>query len=71
MIIVPTRELMIQIDRPLIFQSMKIFQCSGGAPINRRFTFATSTILLSVPGRLKDLINRKMIFPNEFADCPR
>ena len=72
MIIVPTRELAIQIDEELteLSAGMKIFSvcCVGGAPIGRQISQLRYqyNFIIGTPGRLKDLINRKMIFPNEF-----
>ena len=72
MIIVPTRELAIQIDNELraFVTNMKIFSvcCVGGAPISKqikdlRFEY---NFIIGTPGRLKDLIDRKMIHLNEF-----
>jgi hypothetical protein len=67
MIIVPTRELAIQIENELreFVSGMKIFSvcCVGGAPIGKqirdlRFEY---NFVIGTPGRLKDLIDRKMI----------
>lgn len=72
MIIVPTRELAIQIDTELreFVQGMKIFSvcCVGGAPISKqirdlRYEY---NFIIGTPGRLKDLLDRKMIHLNEF-----
>lgn len=72
MIIVPTRELAIQIDAELkeFAQGMKMFSvcCVGGAPIGKqirdlRFEY---NFVIGTPGRLKDLIDRKMINLGEF-----
>ena len=67
MIIVPTRELAIQIDQELqgFTKGMKVFSvcCVGGAPIGpqiRDLKFHNQFII-GTPGRLKDLIDRKMI----------
>lgn len=71
-IIVPTRELAIQIDTELreFVQGMKIFSvcCVGGAPISKqirdlRYEY---NFIIGTPGRLKDLLDRKMIHLNEF-----
>jgi len=71
-IIVPTRELAIQIDTELkeFVRGMKIFSvcCVGGAPINKqikdlRYEY---NFLIGTPGRLKDLIDRKLIKLPEF-----
>lgn len=72
MIIVPTRELAIQIDTELreFVMGMRIFSvcCVGGAPISKqmkdlRFEY---NFIIGTPGRLKDLIDRKTIHLNEF-----
>src|SRR3990167_5628324 len=72
MVIVPTRELAIQIDTELkeLVQNMKIFSvcCVGGAPINKqirdlRYQY---NFIIGTPGRLKDLIDRKLIHLSEF-----
>jgi len=67
MIIVPTRELAIQIDTELksFTKGMKIFSvcCVGGAPIGpqiRDLKFHNNFVI-GTPGRLKDLIDRKLI----------
>lgn len=71
-IIVPTRELAIQIDTELkeFTKGMKIFSvcCVGGAPINKqikdlRYEY---NFIIGTPGRLKDLIDRKLINLPEF-----
>ena len=72
MVIVPTRELAIQIDTELkeLVQNMKIFSvcCVGGAPIHKqirdlRYQY---NFIIGTPGRLKDLIDRKLIHLSEF-----
>lgn len=72
LIVVPTRELAIQIDTELkgFAKGMKIFSvcCVGGASIGRqigdlRYEY---NFIIGTPGRLKDLINRKMIHLSEF-----
>ncbi len=67
MIIVPTRELAIQIEQELkgFTKGMKVFSvcCVGGAPIGpqiRELKFHNNFII-GTPGRLKDLIDRKLI----------
>jgi superfamily II DNA/RNA helicase len=67
MIIVPTRELAIQIDlelRSLTF-GMGIFSCCcvGGAPIGRQISELrhSNNFIIGTPGRLKDLIERRCI----------
>ncbi len=67
LIIVPTRELVVQIDSELkeFTKNLKIFSvsCYGGTPIGvqlrglRHF----NNFIIGTPGRLKDLINRKAI----------
>lgn len=66
-IIVPTRELAIQIEDELrgFTKSMKIFSvcCVGGAPIGRQISQLKykNNFIIGTPGRLKDLIARKLI----------
>ena len=73
MIIVPTRELAIQIDTELrqFVQGMRMFSvcCVGGAPISKqirdlRYEY---NFIIGTPGRIKDLLDRKMIRLNEFG----
>jgi len=72
MIIVPTRELAIQIDDELrlFTKNMKIYSvcCVGGAPIFRQISQLRlqNNFVIGTPGRIKDLIDRKMIRLNEF-----
>ncbi len=67
MIIVPTRELAIQINDELkgFTQGMKIFSvcCVGGAPIGPQIRDLKyhNNFIIGTPGRLKDLIDRKLI----------
>lgn len=67
MIIVPTRELAIQIDQELkgFTKGMKIFSVVvvGGAPIGPQIRELRyhNQFIIGTPGRLKDLIDRKMI----------
>jgi len=74
MIIVPTRELAIQIDDELkqFTKNMKIFSvcCVGGAPIGRQISQLRYqyNFIIGTPGRIKDLIERKMIFLDEFKN---
>ncbi len=72
MILAPTRELAIQIDEELkaFTKGMKIFSvcCVGGSPIGRqlrdlKFQY---NFIIGTPGRVKDLIERKMIHLHEF-----
>lgn len=71
-IIVPTRELAIQIEDELrgFTKSMKIFSvcCVGGAPIGRQISQLRykNNFIIGTPGRLKDLINRKLINLSKF-----
>ena len=67
LIIVPTRELAIQIDQELkaFARGMKIFSvcCVGGMNINPQISGLRyeHNFIIGTPGRLKDLINRKRI----------
>lgn len=71
-IVVPTRELAIQIDQELqsIGKGLKIFSvcCVGGAPIGRQISQLKYqyNFIIGTPGRIKDLIDRKMIRLSEF-----
>jgi superfamily II DNA/RNA helicase len=73
LIIVPTRELALQIDQELkLFTSgMGIFSvcCFGGAPISRQMRELRhfNNFIIGTPGRLKDLINRKAIDLSKFS----
>lgn len=72
MIIVPTRELAIQIDDELkqFTKNMQIYSvcCVGGAPIFRQISQLRLqyNFIIGTPGRIKDLIDRRMIFLDEF-----
>jgi ATP-dependent RNA helicase RhlE len=72
MIIVPTRELAIQIEDELIgfTKGLKIFSvcCVGGAPMGKQISQLRYeyNFIIGTPGRLKDLITRKMIHLKEF-----
>lgn len=72
MIIVPTRELAIQIEDELrgFAFGMQIFSvcCVGGAPIGRQLSQLRyqNSFIIGTPGRLKDLVNRNAIRLNEF-----
>lgn len=72
MVIVPTRELAIQIDVELkqFIAGMKIFSvcCVGGAPIGKQINDLRYqyNFIIGTPGRIKDLIDRKMIILSEF-----
>ncbi|MDD5050124.1 MAG: DEAD/DEAH box helicase [Candidatus Pacebacteria bacterium] len=72
MVLAPTRELAMQIDEELkiLTKGMKMFSvcCVGGAPIGKqlrdlRFQY---NFIIGTPGRVKDLIERKMIHLHEF-----
>ena len=72
MIIVPTRELAVQIDDELkqFTKNMQIYSvcCVGGAPIFRQISQLRLqyNFIIGTPGRIKDLIDRRMIFLDEF-----
>jgi ATP-dependent RNA helicase RhlE len=72
LVVVPTRELAIQIEDELktFTQGLKIFSvcCVGGAPIGRQMSMLRyhNNFIIGTPGRLKDLIERKMINLNTF-----
>src|SRR5680860_775385 len=73
LIIVPTRELAQQINDELIqFRgSLRIFSacCVGGASIGQQISTLrrTHNFVVGTPGRLKDLIERKVISPARFG----
>ena len=73
LIVVPTRELALQIDQELkeFSKGMRIFSvcCVGGANINRQITDLRyqNSFVIGTPGRLKDLINRRMINLAQFG----
>ena len=72
LVIVPTRELAIQIDAELktFVRGMSIFSvcCVGGMSIGRQISALKyrNNFVIGTPGRLKDLIDRKMINPGNF-----
>ena len=72
LIVVPTRELAIQIDQELkgFARGMKIFSvcCVGGASIGRQISELRyhNNFIIGTPGRLKDLIERKFIVLSKF-----
>ncbi len=72
LIIVPTRELAIQIDQELkaFVKGMGIFSacCVGGMPIGRQIATLRykNNFVIGTPGRLKDLIDRKILKPVDF-----
>jgi superfamily II DNA/RNA helicase len=73
LIVVPTRELAIQIQDELkgFTLGMKIFSvcCVGGAYIGKQLSELryVNEFIIGTPGRLKDLIERKAIRLNEFS----
>ena len=73
LIVVPTRELAIQIQDELkgFTMGMKIFSvcCVGGAYIGKQLSELRyiNEFIIGTPGRLKDLIERKAIRLNEFS----
>ncbi|MEO8638267.1 MAG: DEAD/DEAH box helicase [Candidatus Taylorbacteria bacterium] len=72
LIVVPTRELALQIQDELVTfaKNLKIFSvcCVGGAPIGRQISGLRyhNNFIIGTPGRLKDLIERKFINPAGF-----
>jgi ATP-dependent RNA helicase RhlE len=72
LVVVPTRELAIQIDNELkgFTTGMKMYSvcCVGGANIRRQISDLRYeyNFIIGTPGRLKDLVNRKMIHLSEF-----
>lgn len=73
LIIVPTRELALQIDQEFksFSKGMKIFSvcCVGGMSINKQISDLRYpyNFIIGTPGRLKDLIDRKRINPAIFS----
>ncbi len=67
LIVTPTRELAVQIDEELKLMSkglnMSSLLCIGGASINRQIFILRQnpSIIIGTPGRLKDLIQRRML----------
>lgn len=67
LIIVPTRELAVQIEQELksLTKGMKLFSvcCIGGASIGRQISELRyhNNFIIGTPGRLKDLIERKFL----------
>ena len=67
LIVVPTRELAIQIDEELraLAKGLKLFSvvCVGGAPIGRQISELRyqNHFIIGTPGRLKDLIERRVL----------
>ena len=72
LIVAPTRELAIQIDEELKFfaRGMRIFSvcCVGGMGLGRQIADLKRpyNLIIGTPGRLKDLIERKMINLSRF-----
>jgi superfamily II DNA/RNA helicase len=72
LIIVPTRELAIQIEAELkeFTKNLKIYSvcCVGGASLGKQISQLRYqyNFIIGTPGRLKDLIERRMIKPAEF-----
>ncbi len=72
LVIVPTRELALQIEEELkgFTRGMRILAacCVGGANIGRQISQLryNPQFVIGTPGRLKDLINRKMIRTSEY-----
>ncbi len=72
LVVVPTRELAIQIDDELksLTSGLKIYSvcCVGGAPISRQISQLKYqyNFIIGTPGRIKDLVERKMIKLAEF-----
>lgn len=73
LVIVPTRELALQVDQELkeFTEGMKIFSVCvvGGMSIGRQISQLRyhNNFIIGTPGRLKDLVNRRMIRLSEFA----
>ena len=71
-IVAPTRELAIQIDQEFRFfvRGMRIFSvcCVGGMGIGRQISELryNYSLIIGTPGRLKDLMERKIIHLSEF-----
>jgi len=67
LIVVPTRELALQIEEELttFTKGLKIYSvcCVGGAPIGRQISMLRylNNFVIGTPGRLKDLVNRKSL----------
>ncbi len=72
LIIVPTRELALQIDQEFktFSRGMRMFSvcCVGGMSLGRQISSLRfqNNFIIGTPGRLKDLIDRKSIKPAEF-----
>ena len=74
LIIVPTRELAVQIDDELKafarFLHISSTLCIGGTSINRQIYELRNNpdFIIGTPGRLKDLINRRFLHVNNFRN---
>jgi superfamily II DNA/RNA helicase len=72
LIIAPTRELALQIEQEFrhFAWDMKLFSasCVGGMPIFKQISNLkrNPNFVIGTPGRLKDLIDRKLILPEQF-----
>ncbi len=73
LIVVPTRELAIQIDTELkgFARGLKMFSvcCVGGAPIGRQLSELRyhNSFIIGTPGRIKDLMERKALDLSGFS----
>lgn len=73
LVVVPTRELAIQIEEELksFVVGMKIFSvtCVGGAPIGRQISMLKywNNFIIGTPGRIKDLVNRRALNLKPFS----
>jgi len=71
-VVVPTRELAIQIDEEFraLTKALGIFSvcCVGGAPINKQIGMLRrrNNFVIGTPGRLKDLVERKVLILSQF-----
>lgn len=72
LIVAPTRELAVQIDEEFrsFVKGMRIYSvvCVGGTSMGRQMSELRYryNLIIGTPGRLKDLIERKMIYLSEF-----
>jgi superfamily II DNA/RNA helicase len=73
LVVVPTRELAIQIEDELksFITGMKVYSvcCVGGAPIGRQISELKywNNFVIGTPGRLKDLVNRNCLKLSPFS----
>lgn len=73
LVLVPTRELALQIDAELkgLTRGMRLFSvcCVGGAPIGKQLSMLKypNQFIIGTPGRVKDLIERKKIHLSDFS----